>query len=187
MPLDEVDADMRSTAKMINFGIVYGITGYGLARRLGGDMDVPTADGIIADYKARFPGIRDFLDACVEQARTHCWVETILGRRRRIPQITARNPMERQLGERMAINTVVQGSAADLIKRAMIDLHRVLPEVHPTARMILQIHDELVLEVDESEVEAVAATVRDRMEQAMSLSLPLVAEPSWGRTWATTK
>ncbi|MEE2972133.1 MAG: DNA polymerase I [Planctomycetota bacterium] len=187
VPLGEVDAEMRSTAKMINFGIVYGITGYGLARRLGGDMDVPTADGIITDYKARFPGIRNFLDACVDQARTHGWVETILGRRRRIPQITARNPMERQLGERMAINTVVQGSAADLIKRAMIDVAAVLPETHPDARMILQIHDELVLEVAEEEVEAVADRVRTCMEQAMDLEVPLVAEPSWGRTWAATK
>lgn len=187
VPLDEVDAAMRSTAKMINFGIVYGITGFGLARRLGGDMDVRGADAIITDYKARFPGIRDFLEACIDQAKTHGWVATILGRRRRIPQIAARNPMERQLGERMAINTVVQGSAADLIKRAMIDLHRVIPDVHPTARMILQIHDELVFEVDEHEVEAVAETVRGRMENAMTLAVPLLAEPSWGRTWASTK
>ena len=187
VPLEKVDSAMRSTAKMINFGIVYGITGFGLARRLGGDMDVPTADAIITDYKARFPGIRDFLDACVEQAKAHGWVATILGRRRRIPQITARNPMERQLGERMAINTVVQGSAADLIKRAMIDLHRTLPTAHTTARLILQIHDELVLEVDESEVESVAETVRSTMERAMPLEVPLVAEQSWGRTWASTK
>lgn len=187
VPIDEVDDEMRSTAKMINFGIVYGITGFGLARRLGGDMDVPTADGIISDYKARFPGIRDFLEACVQQAKDHGWVATILGRRRSIPQITARNPMERQLGERMAINTVVQGSAADLIKRAMIDVAAVLPEAHPTARMILQIHDELVLEVDEAEVDAVARLVQERMEGAMDLEVPLVAEPSWGPTWAATK
>ena len=187
VPLEDVDDEMRSTAKMINFGIVYGITGYGLARRLGGDMDVSTADGIIQDYKARFPRIRDFLEACVEQAKDKGWVETILGRRRRVPQVTARNPMERQLGDRIAINTVVQGSAADLIKRAMIDLHRQLPVAHPTARMILQIHDELVFEVDEDSVEEVASMVREHMEQAMILDVPLVAEPSWGRTWADTK
>ena len=185
--LEEVDQEMRSTAKMINFGIVYGITGFGLARRLGGDIDVPTADRIIKDYKARFPKISDFLDACISQAQEKGWVETILGRRRRIPQIAARNPMERQLGERMAINTVVQGSAADLIKRAMIDLHVQIPAVHPTARMILQIHDELVFEVDANEPEQVAAMVRSGMENAMSLEVPLVAEPSWGRTWAETK
>ena len=187
VPIEDVDDEMRSTAKMINFGIVYGITGYGLARRLGGDMDVPTADGIIQDYKARFPMIRDFLDACVAQAKEKGWVETILGRRRRVPQVNARNPMERQLGDRIAINTVVQGSAADLIKRAMIDLDRQLPAAHPTARMILQIHDELVFEVDEKSVEDVASMVRKHMEHAMALNVPLVAEPSWGRTWADTK
>ena len=187
VPLAEVDDDMRSTAKMINFGIVYGITGFGLARRLGGDMDIPAADRIIEDYKNRFPGIRDFLEACVDQAESKGWVETILGRRRLVPQVTARNPMERQLGRRIAINTVVQGSAADLIKRAMIDLHRVLPDAHPSTRMILQIHDELVFEVDGAEVETVAAMVRERMENAMDLDVPLVAEPSWGPTWADTK
>jgi DNA polymerase-1 len=187
IPLDEVGAADRTTAKMINFGIVYGVTPYGLARRLGGDTDVPRADQIITDYKARFPGIKDFLEACVEQAQTEGWVSTILGRRRAIPQIHARNPQERGQGERMAINTVVQGSAADLIKRAMIDLHEVLPGVHPGARMILQIHDELVFEVSEDEVESVASLVRERMEKAMDLAVPLLAEPSWGRSWADTK
>jgi DNA polymerase-1 len=187
VPLEEVDGEMRSTAKMINFGIVYGITGFGLSRRLGGDIDIPTADRIIEDYKERFPMIRDFLESCVAQAESEGWVETILGRRRSVPQITARNPMERQLGRRIAINTVVQGSAADLIKRAMIDIHRRLPVAHPTARMILQIHDELVFETDEDRVEDLAAMVRESMENAMSLEVPLVAEPSWGRTWADTK
>ena len=187
IPLEEVDAAARTTAKMINFGIVYGVTAYGLARRLGGDTDVARADQIITDYKARFPGINDFLAACIEQARTKGWVSTILGRRRSIPQIHARNPQERAQGERMAINTVVQGSAADLIKRAMIDLHQTLPGVHPRARMILQIHDELVFEVPEEEAESVASLVQARMEQAMDLAVPLLAEPSWGPSWADTK
>ncbi|MDA0296877.1 MAG: DNA polymerase I [Planctomycetota bacterium] len=187
IPLEEVDAAARTTAKMINFGIVYGVTAYGLARRLGGDTDVARADQIITDYKARFPGINDFLAACIEQARTKGWVSTILGRRRSIPQIHARNPQERAQGERMAINTVVQGSAADLIKRAMIDLHQTLPGVHPRARMILQIHDELVFEVPEEEAESVASLVQARMERPMDLAVPLLAEPSWGPSWADTK
>ena len=187
VPLDEVDDDMRSTAKMINFGIVYGITGYGLSRRLGGEVGGGEADQIIKDYKARFPRIDAFLEACVDQATDQGWVATILGRRRRIPQIASRNPSERALGARMAINTVVQGSAADLIKRAMIDVHAALPKSHPTARMLLQIHDELVLEVDEGEVDSVAELVRERMETAMRLRVPLVAEPSSGRCWADTK
>lgn len=187
VPLEAVDADMRSTAKMINFGIVYGITGFGLARRLGGDVGVREAEQIIQDYKARFPRIDEFLEACMAQAKAQGWVATILGRRRRIPQISSRNPNERALGSRMAINTVVQGSAADLIKRAMIDVHRGLPEVAASARMLLQIHDELVLEVDEADVETVAEFVQTRMERAMALRVPLVAEPSHGRSWADTK
>ena len=187
VPLEEVDDDMRSTAKMINFGIVYGITGYGLSRRLGGGVGVGEAEQIIKDYKARFPRIDEFLDACVDQAERQGWVATILGRRRRIPQITSRNPNERALGARMAINTVVQGSAADLIKRAMIDVHAALPEQAPSARMLLQIHDELVLEVDEEAVSEVAELVQAKMESAMPLRVPLVAEPSSGRCWAETK
>ena len=187
VPLEEVDGAARTAAKMVNFGIVYGVTAYGLARRLGGDTDVARADRIIRDYKARYPAIEAFLEACVEQARREGSVSTILGRRRSIPQVHARNPQERAQGERMAINTVVQGSAADLIKRAMIDLHRSLPTHFSTSRMILQIHDELVFEVPEGEVEAVADVVRERMENAMELTVPLVAEPSWGRSWADTK
>ena len=187
VPLEEVDDEMRSTAKMINFGIVYGITGYGLSRRLGGEVGVGEADQIIKDYKARFPRIDEFLEACVDQAQRQGWVATILGRRRKIPQISSRNPNERALGARMAINTVVQGSAADLIKRAMIDVHTALPDEAPTARMLLQIHDELVLEVDQGDVDTVAEVVRTRMEAAMDLRVPLVAEPSSGRCWAETK
>ncbi len=187
VPLEEVDAAARTAAKMINFGIVYGVTAYGLARRLGGEVDVVRADRIIRDYKDRYPAIEAFLESCVEQARREGSVSTILGRRRSIPQVHSRNAQERAQGERMAINTVVQGSAADLIKRAMIDLHRALPERFPASRMILQIHDELVFEVPESEIEAVADLVRERMEQAMDLAVPLVAEPSWGASWADTK
>ena len=184
---EDVDGDMRSTAKMINFGIVYGITAFGLARRLGGDVSNAEAAEIIDDYKVRFPRITDFLDACVEQAQTNGYVETILGRRRLIPQIDARNPNERQLGERMAINTVVQGSAADLIKLAMLDLHRALPDAAPGTRMLLQIHDELVFEVPEGEIEAVTGLVTERMEGAMDLAVPLVVDAAHGRDWFAAK
>lgn len=184
---EDVDGDMRSTAKMINFGIVYGITAFGLARRLGGEVSNAEAAEIIDDYKVRFPRITDFLDACVEQAKTKGYVETILGRRRLIPQIEARNPNERQLGERMAINTVVQGSAADLIKLAMLDLHRALPEAAPGTRMLLQIHDELVFEVPEGEIAAVTALVTERMEGAMELAVPLVVDAAHGPDWFAAK
>ena len=183
----DVDGNMRSTAKMINFGIVYGITAFGLARRLGGEVSNAEAAEIIDDYKVRFPRITEFLDACVKQAQDNGYVETILGRRRLIPQIHARNPNERALGERMAINTVVQGSAADLIKLAMLDLHRTLPAEAPGTAMLLQIHDELVFEVPEAEVDSVTAFVIDRMQGAMDLAVPLVVDAAHGRDWFAAK
>ena len=184
---EDVDADMRSTAKMINFGIVYGITAFGLARRLGGEISNSEAAEIIDDYKARFPRIDDFLKECVENAKRDGFVETILGRRRQIPQINARNPMERSLGERMAINTVVQGSAADLIKVAMIDLYQCLPEEAPGTKMLLQIHDELVFEVPEAEIQPVTELVIDRMAHAMELAVPLVVDAAHGQNWFAAK
>ncbi|MHC4082580.1 MAG: DNA polymerase I, partial [Planctomycetota bacterium] len=158
----DVTPPQRDAAKMVNFGIVYGITPWGLARRLGADVNVDFAGGIIADYKARYPKIDEFLGKCVESAQVNGYVETILGRRRPIPQINARNPQQRALGERMAINSVVQGSAADLIKLAMIDLYRLLPKKFPDARMLLQIHDELVLEAPETQAEPVRKLVARR-------------------------
>ncbi|MBB47076.1 MAG: DNA polymerase I [Phycisphaerae bacterium] len=186
---EDVDGDMRSTAKMINFGIVYGITAFGLARRLGGDVSNQEAADIIEDYKFRFPRITEFLDNCVAQSKGHedGHVETILGRRRAIPQIHARNPNEKALGERMAINTVVQGSAADLIKLAMLDLHRCLPVEAPGTKMLLQIHDELVFEVPEAEIEPVTRLVIERMEGAMAIDVPLVVDAAHGRDWFAAK
>lgn len=178
-----VTDEQRSAAKMVNFGIVYGITAFGLSRRLGRGATVERAKRIIEDYKARFRGIDAFLAACVEQARSHGFVATILGRRRPVPQIHSRNPAERALGERIAINTVVQGSAADLIKVAMIQLHRELPTAHPGTRLLLQIHDELVLEVPSAQVEQVRATVVRVMEGAMRLSVPLKVETGIGADW----
>jgi DNA polymerase-1 len=184
---EQVTAAQRGTAKMVNFGIVYGITPFGLARRLGGEVSTSDAAQIIDDYKARYAGINTFLAECIEMARSTGYVETILKRRRAIPQIHARNPQQRSLGERMAINTVVQGSAADLIKLAMIDLHRRLPAVVSEARMLLQIHDELVFEAPEADAEAVERLVVERMQSAMELAVPLVAESARGRTWAEAK
>ncbi|MHC4993083.1 MAG: DNA polymerase I [Planctomycetota bacterium] len=180
---DEVTSAQRTTAKMVNFGIVYGITPFGLARRLGPEVSVEQAGQIIADYKARFEKIEQFLSSCVQAAIEHGSVETILGRRRAIPQIHARSPQQRSYGERMAINTVVQGSAADLIKLAMIHLHRELPERFPAARMVLQIHDELVFEVPAGEVEELRDFVVERMRQAMQLSVDLVVDTAWSESW----
>ncbi len=192
VPIDQVTREQRGGAKMVNFGIVYGITAFGLARRLG----ISNADAakIIDDYKRRFAGITTFLEECVSQARRFGHVTTILGRRRAIPDIDDSNPSRRALAERTAINSVVQGSAADLIKIAMVDLHRRLsphaghwragapPEV-PGVRMILQIHDELVFEVPREHADAARALIVDRMQRAMSLDVPLVVDSSVSQDW----
>jgi DNA polymerase-1 len=179
----QVTPSMRSTAKMVNFGIVYGITAPGLARRLGGGTSTERAAEIIALYKRRFEGIERFLDGCVQQARTEGFVTTLLGRRRRIPQVHSRNPMERAFGERAAINTVVQGSAADLIKIAMVRLHAALAARFPRAHLLLQIHDELVVEAPREEADAVGALLRETMESAMRLRVPLQVDLGVGENW----
>ena len=180
---DAVTDEQRSAAKMVNFGIVYGITAWGLARRLGAGTGVGRAQEIIDGYKARFRGIDAFLAACVEQARREGFVTTMLGRRRAVPQVHSRNPAERALGERIAINTVVQGSAADLIKLAMIELHRILPARHPGARMLLQIHDELLFETPAEDAPSLQRTVKEAMEGAMTLRVPLKVEGGCGESW----
>jgi DNA polymerase-1 len=185
----EVTREQRDSAKMVNFGIIYGITPYGLARRLGRGVgtSVDAAAKIISDYKARFNRIDAFLDRCVQQARTQGYVETMMGRRRAIPQVHARNPQEKALGERMAINSVVQGSAADLIKLAMVNVHRELPQRFPKTLMLLQIHDELVFETPRESVEPVREFVVSKMERAMELRVPLVVESAWSENWIDAK
>jgi DNA polymerase-1 len=183
VPIAQVTDAQRSAAKMVNFGIVYGITPWGLARRLGPDASVEHATRIIHDYKARFQRIQSFLEACVERAKAAGFVTTMLGRRRPIPQVHSRNPAERALGERMAINTVVQGSAADLIKVAMVRLADTLPREHPKARLLLQVHDELLVEAPESEADAVLACMQRVMESAMTLDVPLRADGGIGHDW----
>lgn len=192
VPLDQVTKEQRNGAKMVNFGIVYGITAYGLARRLGiGDKE---ASEIITGYKRRFAGITTFLEECIAQAIRFGYVETMMKRRRAIPDIESTNPSRRALAERTAINSVVQGSAADLIKIAMVDLHGRLsehaahrrggkpPEV-PGVKMLLQIHDELVFEVREDQAEKAKTLIVERMEKAMTLTVPLKADASIGRNW----
>lgn len=189
---DEVTREQRNGAKMVNFGIVYGVTPFGLARRLG--ISNTQAEEIIVGYKRRFAGITTFLQECIDQARRHGYVETMLGRRRPIRDIDSREPQRRALAERIAINSVVQGSAADLIKLAMIDLHRRLsphaahwragkPPEHDNVLMLLQIHDELVFEAPGESADAVRDLVVKRMEAAMKLSVPLVAEAHVATNW----
>ncbi|MBS0198390.1 MAG: DNA polymerase I [Planctomycetes bacterium] len=188
IPLDQVTREQRNGAKMVNFGIVYGITSYGLARRL--KIEQAKAAEIIDGYKRKFSGITTFLQECVEHARGKGYVETMLKRRRPIAETDSPNPSRRALAERLAINSVVQGSAADLIKIAMVDLHRRIIDARTDPRnplhgtlMLLQIHDELVFEAPTESADAVKAVVVERMEQAMSISVPLKvdahAAPNW--------
>ncbi|HLP85151.1 MAG TPA: DNA polymerase I [Phycisphaerales bacterium] len=195
VPPAAVTREQRNGAKMVNFGIVYGITAFGLARRL----KVSTGDAaeIINGYKKRFAGITTFLQECIEQAKANGYVTTILGRRRPIPDIESTNPSRRALAERLAINSVVQGSAADLIKLAMVKIERELHPAAPTAtrpfpadaniRMLLQIHDELVFEAPESHAPQLKAFISDRMQTAMTLKVPLKADASAGKNWFETK
>jgi DNA polymerase I len=200
VPLNEVTKDQRAGAKMVNFGIVYGITSYGLARRLG--VSNEAAAVIIDGYKRRFAGITTFLAECVDQARRYGYVDTMLKRRRPIVDIDSSNPSRRALAERTAINSVVQGSAADLIKLAMVDIHaRIVaardraagmkveaseadaPAFLARVNMLLQIHDELVFEAPEEIADAVRRFIVQRMEAAMSLDVPLKADSGVARNW----
>ena len=186
VPADSVTRELRDKAKTINFGIIYGVSPTGLSRRIKG-MRVKEAATLIDDYKTRFPGIDRFLQQCVQQASDHGYVRTLTGRRRAIPEIYAGSRSRRSLGERLAINTVVQGSAADLMKAAMVYVqHRIDKDKLPL-KMLLQIHDELVLETPEALAAEHAAIVCEEMEKAMSLRVPLRTEAGIGDNWMTAK
>jgi DNA polymerase-1 len=185
VPLEEVTAAQRSAAKAVNFGIIYGQTPYGLARGL--DIPLDEARTFIEMYFLRYPGIRLFVDECIKKAKRAGYAETILGRRRPVQELQSRNRQQVAFGERIAVNTVVQGSAADLIKRAMVDIHRELTTGEYSARMLIQVHDELVFEVPEGEIAASVAMIRDKMEHAIPLSVPVVVDIAWGRNWAEGK
>ena len=186
VPAASVTRELRDKAKTINFGIIYGVSPTGLSRRIKG-MRVKEAAALIDDYKTRFPGIDRFLQACVQQASDHGYVRTLTGRRRAIPEIYATNRGRRSLGERLAINTVVQGSAADLMKAAMVQVQRRIDTDKLPLKMLLQIHDELVLEAPEALAVECAAIVCEEMENAMSLRVPLRTEAGIGDNWMIAK
>ncbi len=185
VPLDDVDREIRDRAKAVNFGIIYGISDFGLAEQLGiarGD-----AREYIETYLARYPRVEAFVASTIAQATEDGYVTTLLGRRRAIPELTARTQQQRQLGERLAVNTVIQGSAADIIKIAMLRAHAALAESGTGARLVLQIHDELLVETPPDHVEAVRPVVVDAMEQAYALDPPLAVEVGVGPTWLRAK
>ncbi|MDE2975119.1 MAG: DNA polymerase I [Gemmatimonadota bacterium] len=184
VPVDEVAGGMRDRAKTVNFATLYGQGPFGLARRLGISMD--EAKRFISQYFERFAGVRRFLDGQVAQAKETGYAETLLGRRRLVPELRARSWNVRQFGERVARNTPIQGTAADLIKVAMIRIRRALRGT-PGVRMVLQVHDELVFEVEEERVAEVTETVVGTMESAMQLNVPLKVDVGTGRTWYDCK
>ncbi len=182
---EEVTGEMRRLAKVINFGIAYGMSPFGLSKELG--IDLKQARAFIERYFERYPGVKRYMESVVAEARERGFVTTLLGRRRPIPGLRSREKSVREFAERTAINTPIQGSGADLIKLAMLAIDRTLREKGYAARLVLQVHDELLFEVPEGEIEAVKAIVRKEMEGVYPLSVPLKVNLAQGRNWAEAK
>jgi DNA polymerase-1 len=185
IPREEIDIGQRSKAKMVNFGIVYGLTGFGLADRL----NIPRGEGeeFVARYLERFPAVAAFREETIERAQTDGYVTTLMGRRRQIPELRSPNPNTRRLGERLAVNTVIQGTAADIIKVAMVRCHNALRESGAETRLVLQIHDELLFEGPPEEMEDATGTVRREMCAAHQLDPPLEVDVGVGEDWLAVK
>jgi DNA polymerase-1 len=181
IPLAQMDSATRRRAKAINFGIIYGISAFGLARQLG--IEPAEAKIYIDAYFTRYPGIRDYMERTKEEARIHGFVTTPFGRRCWIPGIADRNMSRRAGAERQAINAPLQGGAADIIKRAMVRLPAALQAENLKSRLLLTVHDELLFEAPESEAAALAAVVKRIMEAAATLTVPLVVETGTGKSW----
>jgi len=177
-----VEPELRRRAKVINFGIIYGMSAYGLSRELG--ISPGEAAAFIHGYFDIFSGVREYTERTLDQAREKGYVQTLLNRRRYLPELASRNPNTRQYGERMAINTPIQGTAADLIKVAMLRIHEGLATRIPGALMLLQVHDELVFEVPEESAQKTATYVSGIMEGVMTLDVPLAVDWGWGKNWA---
>ena len=182
IPMEGMDPMMRRRAKAINFGIIYGISAFGLANNLG--IARGEAQAYINAYFERYPGIRDYMERTKESARELGYVETIYGRRIHMPGINDKNPARRGFHERAAINAPIQGSAADVIRRAMVAIPGALDAAGLGATMLLQVHDESIFDVPEAEVEATIVVVKRIMEGAAHLSIPLTVDAGVGGSWA---
>ncbi|MFQ5429255.1 MAG: DNA polymerase I [Phycisphaerae bacterium] len=181
IPIEQVTREQRSRAKTVNFGIVYGQSAFGLSRQTG--MPQGEAKRFIEQYFARYPQIRGFLDDCIRRARSEGFVQTLLGRQRPIPEINSRNKTARSAAERLAANTVIQGTAADLIKKAMVNIHRRIIGEKRSSRMLIQVHDELVFEVPRNDLEDEAAMIAEEMTAAIQLDVPLKVDLACGPNW----
>ena len=185
LPLEAVTPEQRSAAKAVNFGIVYGISDFGLAKNLG--VSVRTASSYIRRYFERYPKVKEYLENSVASGKEKGYAVTLFGRRRPLPELKSSNYNVRQFGERVAMNMPIQGSAADLIKCAMIEVHRKLKENGFGAKLVLQIHDELIVDAPKEEADRVAALMQSIMEQVMTLKVRLIAESKIGGSWYETK
>jgi DNA polymerase-1 len=179
--LDKVETEQRRAAKAINFGLIYGMSAFGLAKQL--NIGRYEAQDYIDVYFARYPGVKEYMDKTREQAHDRGYVETVFGRRLYLPEINSRNGQRRQYAERTAINAPMQGTAADIIKRAMISVDQALVASKMEAKVVMQVHDELVVEVVETDIEALADLLRTEMEQAATLKVPLVVDIGIGDNW----
>jgi len=177
----EVTPEHRRKAKAINFGILYGMSSYGLSRELG--IGAAEAKCWIDQYFERYPGVREYLDGVIEGARRNGFVQTIMGRRRYLPDIGSRNRVVREAAERMAVNTPIQGSAADLIKMAMVRAEREFARRGMRGGLVLQVHDELIAEAPEEEGAETARLLREAMEGVAALTVPLAAAVRTGKNW----
>jgi DNA polymerase I len=181
VPADDVTVEMRAKIKAMNYGLAYGLSAFGLSQQLG--IEPAEARGLMDEYFQTFGGIRDYLAGVVEEARKAGFTETIWGRRRYLPDLTSDNRQRREMAERMALNAPIQGSAADLIKIAMLNVDRAIEDAGLRSRMLLQVHDELVFEVATGEQEALEALVREQMGRAADLAVPLDVSVGFGRSW----
>ena len=178
---DEVTKEQRSRAKVANFGIIYGISAFGLSQRLG--MSRTDSKNLIEEYFRSYPKVKEYMNNMIAMAKENGYVETIYGRKRFLPDINSRNAVVRSFSERNAINAPLQGSAADIIKVAMTNVYRRLQQEGLKSKMVLQVHDELVFDVTADEVEQIMAIVTQEMENVIRLSIPLVAECDKGCNW----
>jgi DNA polymerase-1 len=181
VPADDVTVEMRAKIKAMNYGLAYGLSAFGLSQQLG--IEPAEARGLMDEYFLTFGGIRDYLGGVVEEARKSGFTETIMGRRRYLPDLTSDNRQRREMAERMALNAPIQGSAADVIKIAMLNVDRAIESAELRSRMLLQVHDELVFEVAAGEQEALEALVREQMGSAAGLAVPLDVSVGFGRSW----
>ncbi|MEM1442651.1 MAG: DNA polymerase I [Verrucomicrobiota bacterium] len=180
---DEVTSDMRRTSKMVNFGIIYGISAFGLSQRLNGEVSRTEASQIIDEYFRQYPGVKAFQEETIEQAKSDGYVETLTGRRRYLRDIDSRNGAVRAAAERTAINTPIQGTAADMIKIAMVKVADLLDSDDYQTRMLLQVHDELVFDLLKEEAEELTPKIEQAMKDALPLSVPIVVESGTGKNW----